>query len=307
MTAAKTNTKPSPLGRGLSALFGDADAGYQPRPAAMVASIDNTAGKKAAGMSKMPVEWLQPGAFQPRRKFDDEPLEELAASIRERGILQPLLVRAIPNEQNAYEIVAGERRWRAAQLAGVHEVPVLVREITDREAMEIGLIENVQRQGLSPLEEGEGYKRLLEEFKHTHDGLAKVVGKSRSYISNAMRLLSLPDSVKQMIETGALSVGHARALVVSKNPKAAAEEVVRKGLSVRQTEELMRREAEGPAAKKKTASASAIDNDVLALEKELERMIGLKVKLVAKGPGGSLTIHYKNLDQLDEIVRRLKG
>lgn len=302
----KPSTKPSPLGRGLSALFGDADAGYQPRAttAASVTPIDSA--KKASGMTKMPIEWIQPGEFQPRRKFDDQPLEELATSIRERGILQPLLVRPISGEQHSYEIVAGERRWRAAQLAGIHEVPVLVREITNREAMEIGLIENVQREGLSPLEEAEGYKRLLEEFRHTHDGLAKVVGKSRAYISNSIRLLGLPESVKKMVEEGALSAGHARTIITAKNPKAIADEIVRKGLSVRQTEELMRREAEGPAAKKKAAKVAPASGDTLAFEKDMERALGLKVKLAPQGQGGALTLYYKNLDQLDDLTKKLK-
>lgn len=311
---ASTPVKPSPLGRGLSALFGDADASYQapitrvnggivaPAP---TAATPAAAGASSGGLQKMPVTWLKSGTFQPRRHFDETALKELAESVRERGILEPLLVRALPGA-NLYEIIAGERRWRAAQIAGLHEVPVMVRELTDREALEFGIIENVQREDLSPLEEGEGYKRLLEEFGHTQDALAKIVGKSRPHITNMMRLLSLPDEVRQLIADGKLSAGHARALVPAKNPVGLAREIVKKGLNVRQTEALAKRDQDNPEIHKKKADPQA-DADIVALEKELERVIGLKVKIAPKGKGGTLSLAYHDLDQLDDIIKRLRG
>ncbi|MDX2028509.1 MAG: ParB/RepB/Spo0J family partition protein [Alphaproteobacteria bacterium] len=292
--------KPSPLGRGLSALFGDADASYQPKPAAPV-----TPAAERGGAKTLPLTWLQPGAFQPRRHFDQEMLKGLAESIRERGILEPLLVRAAPGAQDAYEIIAGERRWRAAQMAGLHDVPVLVRNISDREALEIGLIENIQRQDLSPLEEAEGYQRLLGEFGHTQEALAKIVGKSRPHITNMLRLLTLPAPVKQMIDTGALTIGHARALITSKDPAGLAQEIVKKGLNVRQAEALAQRHTAKPQAKKKAEATGSAD--VTMLEKELERLVGLRVKIQTQGKAGSLTLFYKDLDQLDDIIKRLRG
>jgi ParB family chromosome partitioning protein len=294
--------KPAPLGRGLSALFGDADASYQPaaRPAAQPAQS-----QKPSGLMRMPVTWLRSGMFQPRRHFDETALNELAASIRERGILEPLLVRALRG-QNQYEIIAGERRWRAAQLAGQHDVPVIVRELSDREALEFGIIENVQREDLSPLEEGEGYKRLIEEFDHTQEALAKIVGKSRPHIANMMRLLTLPEGVRQLMAEGKLTPGHARALIPAKNPLALAQEIVRKGLNTRQAEALAKRDQDNPEIHKKKATAQ--DNaDVIALEKELEKVIGLKVKIATKGKAGSLTLHYTDLDQLDDIIKKLRA
>ncbi len=304
---AKPATKPAPLGRGLSALFGDADASYQPRPAA-AASPAPAEKPKVGGTQMMPIDWLQPGAFQPRRHFDDEAIKGLADSIRERGVVQPLMVRPIKGEKDSFEIIAGERRWRAAQQAGLHEVPAIVRELSDREALEIGLIENVQRQDLSPLEEAEGYRRLMEEFQHSQDGLAKVVGKSRPHITNMLRLLTLPVSVKQMVDKGQLTMGHARALVTARNPQSLAEEIVKKGMSVRQAEALARRESEGKFAKKPKAVVSP-DANIVALEKELERVVGLKVKISADTkPGiGSITLYYANLEQLDGVIKRLRG
>ncbi|MDR3451047.1 MAG: ParB/RepB/Spo0J family partition protein [Alphaproteobacteria bacterium] len=293
--------KPSPLGRGLSALFGDADASYQPatRPA-----MDMSA--KTGSLQKMPVNWLKSGVFQPRRHFDEEALQELAGSIRERGILEPLLVRALPGATNSYEIIAGERRWRAAQLAGLHDVPVLIRELTDREALEFGIIENVQREDLSPLEEAEGYKRLIEEFGHTQDALGKIVGKSRPHITNILRLLTLPSEVRDLIAQGKLTSGHARALVPTRNPYAIAQEIIRKGLNVRQAETLAKRDQDNPEIHKKKANAG--DNaDVIALEKELEKVIGLRVKITTKGKEGTLTLYYTDLDQLDDIIKKLRA
>ena len=306
---AKPLSKPAPLGRGLSALFGDTDSSYQARPVA--ATVALVQGKEKTGaVQTLPIEWIQPGVFQPRRRFDEDEIKGLADSIRERGILQPLMVRPIEGEKDSYEIIAGERRWRAAQLVGLHEVPVIIRTLSDREALEIGLIENVQRQDLSPLEEAEGYRRLMEEFHHSQDGLAKVVGKSRPHITNMLRLLTLPAAVKQMIDAGQLSMGHARAIITAKDPTALAQEIVKKGMSVRQAEGLAKRMAEagraGDAPKKKPPLSQAAA-DVVALEKELERAIGLKVKIHVEGKKGSITIHYADLDQLDGVIRKLRG
>ena len=296
-----TTPKPSPLGRGLSALFGDADASYQ-APGAARAVVDSKAG---GGLQKMPVTWLKSGVYQPRRHFDEEALNELAASIRERGILEPLLVRPLPGGPNSYEIIAGERRWRAAQIAGLHEVPVMVRELTDREALEFGIIENVQREDLSPLEEGEGYKRLLEEFGHTQDALAKIVGKSRPHITNMLRLLNLPPEVRAMIAEGKLTAGHGRALIPAKNPLALAQEIVKKGLNVRQAETLAKRDQDNPESHKPRKNEQSAD--VVALERELERVIGLKVKITTKGKAGTLALYYTDLDQLDDIIKKLRS
>lgn len=293
--------KPSPLGRGLSALFGDADVSYQPPKAGESASP-----AKAGGIQKVPVAWLKSGVFQPRRRFNDEALKELADSVKGRGILEPLLVRPLPNAQDSYEIVAGERRWRAAQMAGLHEVPVLVRELTDREAMEFGLIENIQREDLSPIEEAEGYKRLINEFGHTQEALGKIIGKSRPHITNMLRLLSLPEEICDLLAEGKLTYGHARALVPVKYPLPIAREIVKKGLNVRQAETLAKRAQDNPEIhKKRTDDKTAAD--VLSLEKELERVIGLKIKIATKGKGGTLTIHYTDLDQLDDLIRKLRS
>jgi ParB family chromosome partitioning protein len=295
-----TPAKPSPLGRGLSALFGDADTSYQ-----APSRTSDVAAAKTSILQKMPVAWLRSGMFQPRRHFDEDLLKELAASIRERGILEPLLVRPLPNATHSYEIIAGERRWRAAQIAGLHEVPVMVRELTDREALEFGIIENVQREDLSPLEEGEGYKRLLEEFGHTQEALAKIVGKSRPHITNMLRLLTLPEGVRKLIAEGKITTGHARALVPAKNPLAIAQEIVRKGLNVRQAETLAKRDQDNPEIHKKRVNSQ--DADVVALEKEMEKVIGLKVKIATKGKAGSLTLFYTDLDQLDDIIKKLRS
>jgi len=298
---AKSNTKPAPLGRGLSALFGDTDSAYQPRTTAQSASSTGNDTPERT----IPIEWIQPGAYQPRRHFDQEAIRELANSIRERGMILPIMVRAIEDEKDSFEIIAGERRWRAAQEAGLHQVPVLIRTFSDRQAMEVGLIENVQRQDLSPLEEAEGYRRLLEEFSHTQEGLAKVVGKSRPHITNLLRLLTLPDAVKVMINAGELTMGHARAIITAKNPEELAKEIVKKGLSVRQAEALAKKVSDGKFAKKDRVSKN-VDPDVLALENALQSNLGLKVKLHTDGESGSLTIFYNDLDQLDVVLGKLQ-
>jgi len=301
---AKPVSKPAPLGRGLSALFGDTDSSYGQQLAA--AAPARSTRNQQDPTHTIPIEWIQPGAYQPRRHFDEAAIQDLARSIHERGLILPIMVRPLEGEKDSYEIIAGERRWRAAQVAGLHEVPVLIRTFSDREAMEIGLIENVQRQDLSPLEEGEGYRRLLEEFHHTQEGLAKVVGKSRPHITNLLRLLTLPDAVKDMITNGDLSMGHARAIITAKDPEELAKEIVKKGLSVRQAEALAKKASDGKFAKKKRVMKNA-DPDILALEQSLEKVLGLKVRLHADGSSGALTIFYEDLDQLDGILQKLQG
>lgn len=279
------------LGRGLSALFGEA--------------TEEEAGVEMSRAPKpVPVEFVHPGRYQPRRRFDEETLSGLVDSIREKGILQPLLVRRDPESSNEYEIIAGERRWRAAQLAGLHDVPVIVRELSDSDALEIALIENIQRQDLTPLEEAEGFRRLMEEFNHTQEDLGRIVGKSRSHIANMMRLLSLPDDVKDMVQNGELTAGHARALLTADDPVGLARKVIDLGLNVRQTEELART-IEGSAKNQRKEPAEK-DADLLSLEEEISEKIGLRVAIKPQGKKGTVAIHYQTLDQLDDVLRRLR-
>ena len=251
----------------------------------------------------VPIELIRPGALQPRRRFAEAELDALAQSIREKGVLQPLLVRPLAAEEADFELVAGERRWRAAQRVGLHEVPVIIRRITDTEALEIALVENLQREDLSPLEEAEAYSRLMDEFGRTQASLADAVGKSRSHVANTMRLLSLPAPVRRQLDEGELSAGHARALLAAADPAALAAEVVRRGLNVRATERLVQRRAETLRAARRRPR----DADTLALERELGAVLGLRVTLEPKKRGGSLTLHYASLDQLDGILRLLRA
>ena len=288
------------LGRGLSALLGDDSDDY--------AQLDRLKTSRTIGIDQ-----LRPGRYQPRRRMSDAELDELAESIATKGILQPLLVRRLADDPAAFEIVAGERRWRAAQRAGLHEVPVLVRELADNEALEVALVENLQRQDLSPLEEAEGFRRLMEEFGHTQEALAKVLGKSRSHVANCLRLLTLPDSVKTLVDGGELTAGHARALITAADPAALAAEVVARGLTVRATEELAREERTPPdngaipAARggKGRSTEPAKDPNTLALERDLSAVLGLTVEIRFRGRGGTLILHYQTLDQLDDILLRL--
>jgi ParB family chromosome partitioning protein len=275
------------LGRGLAALFGEADIGS---PA------------DQATPRRVPIELVRPGAFQPRRRFDEAELDALAQSIREKGILQPLLVRPVPAEEAAFELVAGERRWRAAQRVGLHEIPVIVRSFADSEALEIALVENLQREDLSPLEEAEAYNRLMDEFGRTQASLAEAVGKSRSHVANMLRLLSLPAPVRHRLDEGQLSAGHARALLSASDPEVLAAEVVRRGLNVRATERLVQRHAEMPRPKRHVRDA-----DTVALERELGASLGLRVTLDPKKRGGALTLHYASLDQLGRILDLLRA
>lgn len=281
------------LGRGLSALLGDDTDDYQEL-------------EKAKPARELPIEQLHPGRFQPRSHFDDEELGALVESIRAKGILQPILVRRDPVQEDLYEIIAGERRWRAAQRAQLHEVPVIVRELDDRAALEVALIENIQRQDLSAIEEADGYQRLIDHFGHTQDALATAVGKSRSHVANLLRLLSLPEEVRNMVDRGELSAGHARALVGREDAVALAQEIVKSGLTVRAIEDRVSKKAAPKAPRHPKSPKSA---DTIALERDLSDAIGLKVTINTKGDEdsgrGSITIEYKSLDQLDDVLSRL--
>lgn len=280
------------LGRGLNALLGD-DKGSR---------SGSEAGHAGGGPRQVPIEFLHPGKYQPRHVMDDVTIGELAASIAEKGILQPLLVRPRSGHDEQFEIIAGERRWRAAQRAKLHQVPVIIRDFTDVEALEVGLIENLQRQDLSPIEEAEGYQRLLDEFSHTQEKLADVVGKSRSHVANTMRLLNLPAAIRAMVEDGSLSAGHARTLLGVENPLALARKIIAEDLNVRQAEKLAR---DSQGSKNARPDKPAKDADTVALEKTVSGQLGLRVNINPGKSGGSLTIHYKTLDQLDAVLRRI--
>jgi ParB family transcriptional regulator, chromosome partitioning protein len=289
---AGPRAKRPPLGRGLAALFGEPGDPGGARPAT----------SDVGGARAVPIEAIRPSPLQPRRVFAEAELDGLAQSIREKGIVQPLLVRPSAGGTSDFELVAGERRWRAAQRVGLHEVPVIVRPLGDAEALEIALVENLQREDLSPLEEAEAYSRLTREFGHGQAGIAEAVGKSRSHVANTLRLLSLPAPVRRSLEEGALSAGHARALLGATDPAALAVEVVRRGLNVRATEALVRRRATQPKPPRRTRDA-----DSAALEAELAAALGLRVTFAARRRGGSLTVHYATLDQLDRVLKLLRG
>lgn len=279
------------LGRGLSALLGEEDA-------------------PPKNMRSLATELLHPGRFQPRRHFDDASLQALADSVRAQGILQPILVRRSSDNSNSYEILAGERRWRAAQAAQLHEVPVIIRELGDREASEIALVENIQRQDLNPIEEAQGYKRLIEEFGHTQEALATALGKSRSHIANTLRLLTLPEEVQAMIDDDRLTAGHARALITARDPMEIAKQIVAMGLSVRQTEGFVRGQSKSRHPRGDAQlPVSHKDPNVAALEQELSLLLGLKVTIHPHGDeaGGVLSVHYRTLDQLDVVLEKLRG
>lgn len=290
--------KPRPgLGRGLSALLGDAEreepvgGGHEP----------------SVGIRLLPVSSLAPHPEQPRRHFDEEALDELAKSISARGLIQPIVVRP---HGKAYQIVAGERRWRAAQRARLHEVPVIVRDLDEAETLEIAIVENIQREDLNAIEEAEAYAKLIGQFGHTHDALARLVNKSRSHIANLLRLLDLPPTVRQRVVEGALTMGHARALIGAPDPEKLARIVVERDLSVRETEKLAR-EAKPRAARNgdggNRSDGRIIDSDIAALERQLGDVLGLNVKITFGDKGGAVTLAYSTLDQLDMICQRLTG
>jgi ParB family chromosome partitioning protein len=263
-------------------------------------------GAQPTGVRAVPIESLKPNPDQPRKHFSVESLEELTASIRDKGVLQPILVRPQPGEDGMWQIIAGERRWRAAQAARLKAVPIIERAMDDVEVMEVAIIENVQRADLNPVEEALAYGSLMSRFGRTQDALAGVVGKSRSHVANTIRLLQLPDSVLDHVMENRLSAGHARALITAPNPEALAEQVLAKGLNVRQTEALARRAAEGPKpSKAKPVLSGEGAADVAALEQDLADALGLKVLLSDKGGKGEITIKYGTLEQLDDLCRRL--
>ena len=285
------------LGRGLAALIGD--VGDE------IAVVERSRGQR-----RVPVEFLRPNPRNPRKTFAEDELERLASSIRERGIIQPVVVRAIPTTPDAYEIVAGERRWRAAQLAGLHDIPVVVVEVDDRTSLEYAILENVQRSDLNPIEEAAGYQRLLNDFRYTQEELSKVIGKSRSHLANIVRLLDLPDGVKRRVIAGELTAGHARALLSVKNPEAVAKRVVDDGLTVREVEEIAAADQAGPGEARSGRPRRALaekDPDTRAVERALEDVLGLVVSIEHKGRGGELRIRYATLDQLDALCRRLNA
>lgn len=290
------------LGMGLQALLGEAA-----RPA--LASSSEVLALKG-GVREIEVARIRPNPNQPRIQFDEEALDELAESIRLRGVLQPILLRP---DGDDYMIIAGERRWRASQRARLHAIPAIVREIDESTTAEIALIENIQRMDLNPLEEADGYRQLIERHGHTQDEVGRIVHKSRSHVANLLRLLELPEFVRQSLLKGDISMGHARAVATSEDPEGMTREIVAKGLSVRQAEARARRERSrpGPGADIGRASArnaaKAVDADLEVLERQLGDLLGLKVQVVHKGNGGAVTLHYSNLDQLDMICQRLSG
>ena len=287
-------TRPNRLGRGLSALLGGMDEAPPTRS-------DNRLGPRT-----LPIAQLAPSPFQPRRFFDEQAMSELTSSIKEKGVLQPILVRPSAKGDGNYEIVAGERRWRAAQRAGVHEVPIVIRDLTDGQVLEIALIENVQRADLNGIDEARGYKTLIEQFRYTQDQLAKVIGKSRPHIANTLRLLSLPASVQAHVESGVLSAGHVRTLVGRADAESLAEQMVRDGLSVRAAEELVRN-PEAPARDQASRPKPEKDADTLGLEKSISDCLGLKVLINNKGDkGGEVRISYRTLEQLEDVCNRLQ-
>jgi ParB family transcriptional regulator, chromosome partitioning protein len=286
----------SRLGRGLAALIGDMAA---------ETSVDRPRGQRRVATAS-----LQPNPRNPRRVFANAELDELVASLRERGIIQPIIARPAQGATDLYEIIAGERRWRAAQRAGLHEVPVVIIEASDAEALQLAIIENVQRADLNPLEEAEGYRALMEEFGNSQDEIARVVGKSRSHVANTLRLLKLPETIKSYIHAGKLSAGHARMLIGQPNAERLAEEVVARGLNVRQVESIAREAAEkgGKArgANRALRRGAGKNANLIALEKRISDALGLAVSIDARKRGGALTIRYRSLEQLDEVLRRLE-
>lgn len=289
------NPRSRGLGKGLSALLGE----------------DKDQAQPASGSAprQVPIERLRPNRYQPRSHFDEAAIEDLVNSVRENGILQPILVRPVAGDADQFEIVAGERRWRAAQKAQLYEVPIVVRDLSDREALEIALVENVQREDLSPIEEAKGYQRLIDDFEHTQAAIAATVGKSRSHVANMLRLLGLPQAVQRLLAEGALSMGHARALITADEPEALAKQIVAAGMSVRQAEALVRGESGEPKADRAGGAKpkAAKDADTLALEQALAGRLGLRVSIDHDGGKGvgRMTIRYQTLEQLDELIARI--
>ena len=282
----------SRLGRGLASLIGDVgrEAAHVERPRAN---------------RKVPIEFLKPNPRNPRRAFSDAELGELSSSIKQHGVIQPIVVRPVKGAQDRYEIIAGERRWRASQLAGLHEVPIVPVDVSDSDALEIAIIENVQREDLNAMEEAQGYHALADEFKRSQEDIARIVGKSRSHVANMMRLTRLPAEVQAYIARGELSAGHARALIGVPDPLTAAKRIVEEGLNVRQTEALAHVEGVPERKPQKARGGGSKAPDTLALEKRVSDALGLAVSVNHREPGGTVQIGYRNLEQLDEVMRRL--
>lgn len=282
------------LGRGLAALLGDA--------------VEEAPAERSRGQRKVPIEFLKPNPRNPRTNFREEDLADLANSIREKGIIQPIVVRAIAGVADAYEIIAGERRWRSAQVAGLAEVPVVIHEADDKEALELAIIENVQRADLNAIEEAKGYERLGAEFGYTQSEISKIIGKSRSHVANTLRLLNLPEFARALVRDGLISAGHARALLAVENPEAVARQIVEQGLTVRDVEALSQSQTEGGSSKPAGGARKAApekDANTRALEKTLADALGMQVEIHNKGERGDIRIHYQSLDQLDAICRLL--
>jgi ParB family chromosome partitioning protein len=279
------------LGRGLAALLGDVGE-------------EGDAADRARGQRKAPIEFLRPNPRNPRKNFDEDELDELAASVRERGVIQPVLVRPIPRVADAYEIVAGERRWRAAQRAGLHEIPIVVIEAGDREALEIAIVENVQRADLNALEEANGYAQLGADYNYSHNDIARIIGKSRSHIANTLRLMKLPDFARSLLASGQISAGHARALLAVPDPDATAKKILARGLTVRDVEKIGQKadETESLAPAKEPVE---VDADTRALEQSLSAALGTNVVIRHKGESGEVRLRFRNFEQLDDFCRRL--
>lgn len=290
------SSKNKGLGRGLSALMSDIQPSATPTQQSARAADQN-----------VPIEKIRANPNQPRRSFDEDKLQELANSIREKGVIQPIIVRRDPSDPEIYQIVAGERRWRASQIAQLHELPVLIRDFTDTEVLEVAIIENIQRSDLNAVDEASGYQALMDQFGHTQEQMASVLGKSRSHIANMLRLLNLPGDVLSLLESGKLSAGHARALVGHEDASALAKTIVAKGLSVRATEALAKSFA--PKAAKKPVVPTAKDADTVQIERDLAAQLGLKVSIDhnAGSDGGKIVLSYKSLEQLDDLLRLLSG
>ena len=287
-----TTERAKGLGKGLSALLGEAPTSAPPAEAL-----------SRGGPREIEIGRIRPNPHQPRTHFDETAIDELADSIAERGVLQPILLRA---SGDGFEIVAGERRWRAAQRAGLHAIPAIVREIDDSATAELALIENIQREDLNAVEEAEGYRQLVNRYGHTQEAVARIVHKSRSHVANLLRLLDLPEFVRQSLMRGDINMGHARAVAAAPDPEALTREVVAKGLSVRQAEARARRAKRGPSELVLDKSR-AVDPDLAALERQLGDMLGVRVQVAHKGQGGQVSLHYSSLDQLDMICQRLTG
>ncbi len=295
---AEKPTRTRGLGRGLSALMAD------------VTSDDASPERPRRADMRIPVEQVHPNPDQPRRSFDDTALAELAASIREKGIIQPLIVRPAPGQDGHYQIVAGERRWRASQIAQLHDVPAIVREYNDTEVLEVAIIENIQRSDLNAIDEATSYRQLMDRFGHTQDQMASALGKSRSHIANLLRLLNLPDDIQVHVVSGALTAGHARALIGHPDASALARQIMKKGLSVREAENLARTtQDDTPKRRTSAGRATTKDADTLQIEAELAATLHMPVSIDhdSKGEGGKLSVKYGNLEQLDDLLRALSG